>query len=318
MSGLPVTIAHRLEVQAPEQRWLLKGLWSAEAVGLLGGQPKSCKSFLALQMAVAVASGRPCLGRFEVPQQGRVLLFAAEDALHIVRERLDGLCAHVGVDLEALDLWVVTAPAVRIDLEADCRRLAETVAELQPRLLILDPFVRLHRVDENVSAAVAPLLASLRALQRQHGCAVVVVHHARKATAARPGQGLRGSSEFHAWGDSNLYLRRSNDHLRLTIEHRAHPGQRDIPLVLHAQDDLVALVLEGPSAEPERPGPRDRVKAALGSVPQSARELRTRCRMRTETLGTTLHQLEAEGIAQRQPLGWSLTAGKPSPIPLDL
>jgi hypothetical protein len=324
MSGLPVTVAHRLEVQAPEQRWLIEGLWSAEAVGLIGGQPKSCKSFLALQMAVAVASGRPCLGRFAVRQPGRVLLYAAEDALHIVRERLDGLCAHVGVDLAALDLWVITAPTVRIDLDADSRRLAETVGELQPRLLILDPFVRLHRIDENVSAAVAPLLASLRVLQRHHGCAVVVVHHARKATATRPGQGLRGSSEFHAWGDSNLYLRRSNDRLRLTVEHRAHAGQRDLPLVLDTSQKHAALVLDGVQSEPAtptRPDPGERVQAALRDAsPQSARALRASCRMRAETLGRTLNELEAEGVVERHPRGWSLASRHrtPSPIPLDL
>ena len=37
----------------------------------------------------------------------------------------------------------------------------------------------------------------------------------------RAGQALRGSSEFHAWGDSNLYLRRHGDQLALAVEHRA-------------------------------------------------------------------------------------------------
>lgn len=37
----------------------------------------------------------------------------------------------------------------------------------------------------------------------------------------RAGQALRGSSEFHAWGDSNLYLRRHGEQLTLTVEHRA-------------------------------------------------------------------------------------------------
>ena len=67
----------------------LTDLWSADAVGIVGGEPKCCKSFLALDLAVAVASGTPCLRRFSVPQPGRVLLYAAEDALHIVRSRLE-------------------------------------------------------------------------------------------------------------------------------------------------------------------------------------------------------------------------------------
>jgi hypothetical protein len=55
-------------------------------------------------MAVAVASGTPCLRHFAVPQPGRVLLYAAEDALHVVRQRLEGICAAAGCRLVDLDV----------------------------------------------------------------------------------------------------------------------------------------------------------------------------------------------------------------------
>ena len=227
MSLLPVTPAHRLAERAAEQRWLVSSLWSEEAVGIIGGEPKCCKSFLALDLAVSVAAGTPCLRRFAVPRRGRVLLYSAEDALHIVRRRLEGICAAAGVALADLDVQVITAPAVRLDLAADRNSLDETIAILAPRLLVLDPFVRLHRIDENASGEVAPLLAYLRELQRHHGIAVIVVHHAKKgASHVRAGQALRGSSEFHAWGDSNLYLRRAGEELTLTVEHRAAPACR--------------------------------------------------------------------------------------------
>jgi hypothetical protein len=65
--------------------------------------------------------------------------------------------------------------------------------------------VRLHRIDENASAEVAPLLDFLRGLQRRYQTAVVLVHHARKgASHLRAGQALRGSSELHAWGDTRI------------------------------------------------------------------------------------------------------------------
>ena len=119
MSLLPVVPAWRLADRAEDQRWLVTGLWSEQAVGIIGGEPKCCKSFLALDLAVAVAAGVPCLRRFAVPRAGRVLLYAAEDALHIVRRRLDGICAAAGLGLADLDVQVITAPAVRLDLEAD-------------------------------------------------------------------------------------------------------------------------------------------------------------------------------------------------------
>ena len=153
MTALPVRPAHQLDLLAPEQRWLIDGLWGTEAVGILGGEPKCCKSFLALDMAVAVASATPCLRRFPVARAGRVLLFAAEDALTTVRQRLEGICAAADLRLTDLDLQVITAPALRLDLELDRERLDDTVRALRPALLVLDPFVRLHRIDESCDAS---------------------------------------------------------------------------------------------------------------------------------------------------------------------
>src|SRR6202453_190922 len=106
MTLLPVEPAYRLAERSEEHRWLVTGLWSEQAVGIIGGEPKCCKSFLALDLAVAVAAGVPCLRRFAVPRAGRVLLYAAEDALHIVRRRLDGICAAAGLGLGLADLDV--------------------------------------------------------------------------------------------------------------------------------------------------------------------------------------------------------------------
>lgn len=228
---------------------------------------------LALDLAVAVASGAPCLRRFAAVRTGRVLLFAAEDALGVVRRRLDGICAAAGVELAALDLDVITAPTLRIDTLDDQRRLADTVAALRPTLLILDPFVRLHRVDENVCSEVAPLLAYLRDLQRRFALAIVVVHHARKgAGRARAGQALRGSSEFHAWTDSSLFLRRADDDLTLTIEHRAEPSHGPIPVHLVTDGGALALTAQplprsSAPADPEPAvTPAQRIEAALAEL----------------------------------------------------
>src|SRR6266849_2896351 len=242
MTMLPVIRASDLPVCPPEHRWLIEDLWANEAVGIVGGEPKCGKSFLALDMVVAVAAGVPCLRRFPTTRRGPVLLYAAEDALHLVRTRLEGICRAAHITLADLPIHVITAPSLRLDLAEDRQQLQATIAAMQPVLLVLDPFVRLHRIDENAASEVAPLLAYLRELQRRFALAVIVVHHARKgAQAVRAGQALRGSSEFHAWGDSNLYLRRIEDRLLLSIEHRAAPSSTGLPIALSAVEDAVAL-----------------------------------------------------------------------------
>ena len=306
MTALPVRRAHELDAQPEEQRWLIEGLWSAEAVGILGGEPKCCKSFLALDMAVAVASGASCLRRFPTVRRGRVLLFAAEDSPSVVRQRLSGIAAAVGMPLDALDIHVIVAPVLRLDVELDQRRLEETVSTLRPMLLVLDPFVRLHRIDENVSAEVAPLLDFLRGLQRRHHVAIVLVHHARKgASHVRAGQALRGSSELHAWGDSNLYVRRGGEEeLSLTIEHRAARSADGIGLTLHAEGDTLALrVIDRAAPEPSPPPMPavERVERILAEAksPMAQREIRDLAKIRASTVGDALAALVTDGRAIR-------------------
>ena len=309
--NLPTLPAHRLAERPHERRWLIDELWGDEAVGIVGGEPKCCKSFLALDMAVAVAGGVPCLRRFAPVQTGRVLLFAAEDALHVVRQRLAGIAAAAGRDLADLDIHVITAPSVRLDVERDRDALVDTVVELRPKLLVLDPFVRLHRIDENVSGEVAPLLAYLRELQRRFHLAVVLVHHARKGGAKmRAGQALRGSSEFHAWGDSNLYLRRHGaDQIALSVEHRAAASITAVQVQLAVDGDAVALTAIDHRAAPTSVAPATTpqiVEAQLvaAGVAVTAEKLRKLCRVRHGNLVAALEELVTSGRVRKERRGY--------------
>jgi len=317
MSPLPVERAHELPTEsAGLTQWLVEGLWSDQAVGILGGEPKCCKTFLALDLAVSVASGAPCLRHFPVHRPGPVLLFPAEDSLAMVRARLSGICAVAGVDFEALKVDVITAPALRLDTADDRQRLTHTVEHLQPRLLILDPLIRLHRVDENDASQIAALLSFLRQLQRQFQVAILVVHHARKDShGSRPGQALRGSSELHGWGDSNLYLRRRGEQLTLSTEHRAAPSRDHIALQLttsgaHAVLSLQSAATTAPGLCAEAPSPRQRVLEALAQLeaPAAVQRLRQLCGMRTATLCACLAELTAAGLVIHDARGYRLRA----------
>src|SRR5262252_5201989 len=309
---LPTLRAAQLPPDMGEQPWLIEGLWSALGVGILGGEPKVGKTFLALDLAVSVASGTPCLRRFPTPQAGRVLLFAAEDPPYVVRQRLEGIAHAAGVDFETLDIHVITAPTLRLDYKEHQKALQATVASLKPILLVLDPFVRLHAIDENVASEVAPLLAYLRSLQRCHRTAVALVHHARKGAAhERGGQALRGSSELHAWGDSNLYLRRNGQNLQLSIEHRAAPGADRLQLALKANSPALAIeVMEQQPTEPQpaQPSTKQRIEQILAQAktPLSQRQLRDTARMRSSHVAEVLAQLIDAGRVTRSRDGYRI------------
>jgi len=317
--GLPVCRLGELEEPAAETRWLVESLWGRAAVGFVAGHPKVGKTWLGLDLALSVATGTRCLDRFEVQDPGPVLVYLAEDHPHTVRERLAGLCQRRGLQIEEVALHVITAPAVRLDIERDRVRLMETVASIRPRLLLLDPLVRLHRRDENHAGEVAELLTYLRDLQRLQDLAVIVVHHLRKNGGGRAGQALRGSGDFHAWIDSGLYLRYQRDQLLLSAEHRHAPGMDGIELRLVASGEAGTTHLEivdsGDRAAPIRPealSPPDRVVEVLASAtrPLTRVELRKRLRINNQKLGAALEKLQERSLVSRSQQGWLLVEGK--------
>ncbi len=308
----PLAVVRVGEIASEEsaQRWLVEGLWGASSVGVIGGAPKCAKTWLGLDMALSVATGTACLGKYAVPEPGPVLVYLAEDALLVVRERIAGMARYRGLDLARVEVHVITTPVLRLDRDRDRARLWETTQRLRPRLLVLDPLVRLHGIDENHAGEVAELLAYFRSLQRQLDLSVLLVHHTRKNAAAgvAAGQGLRGSSDIHAFGDSNLYLRRTPEHLVLSNEHRAAPASAPVSLELVATDaktthlEVIAELQDGTGKH------RSLEERVLDLLAQGAvltrAKLRDSLAVKNERLGAALESLERAGRLCRTPTGW--------------
>lgn len=311
---LPVVQACNLKAATREDQWLIENLWMAEAVGIVGGPPRAYKTWVALDMAVSVASGSPCLGVFPVCRCGPVLLYAAEDSDSSLRARLESIARSRQIDFNHLDVRVVAADLLRLDHAGDQERFEATVALHRPALVILDPLVRIHGADENASSAVAALLGYFRALQRKTRAAILLVHHARKNLSVRTGYSLRGSSDFYAWTDCLLYLERRNEQRRLVVEHRSAPGagpftielvipsspQEGPHLILHQADETVA--------PQDHDSLNERILHLLSKSPEPlpAETIRMSFRVRKQRLLETLRGLSKNGKIVRLPQGYTL------------
>lgn len=230
---LPFCFPWELQERAPEERWLIEGAWTAEGVGVIGGAPKTCKTWTALEMAVAVATGTLFLGTYTVRQQDRVLVFLAEDPEWSARDRIAGIAEAHGTSIDRLDhLKLVTRRQMRLDRPEDQKVLEAMIEDWRPSLLVVDPVVRVHGGDENSASDISELLGFFRVLQRRFNMAVALTHHTRKAAASNPGQALRGSTDFHGWGDSFLHLIRVGDVVKMAVEHRSAASMGPIALTL--------------------------------------------------------------------------------------
>ena len=316
MRAEPLPVQHVAAAEAQDEpSWLVDGLWLEQGVGFLGGHPKSCKSWLALDIALSVASGTPVAGHWRVPHGGGVLVFTAEDSPPMVRARFCGMAAARRVALEEVPIHLVLQDSLRLESDRDQARLLATVEALRPALLILDPFVRMTSIDENSAQEVSRVLAFLRGLQRSQALAILVVHHVRKsAGGGNGGLALRGSGDFWAWSDTNLYLSRKQKGLALAIEHRSAATPEAVMLELCTDQDAGPYLhlCDLPQTEPSQRPLAERILDALRSAegPRRLDDLRGELHVRMQSLVDALRQLEQDGYVCRDNGAWNLVSGE--------
>jgi RecA-family ATPase len=303
--------ASELATRAAPLSWLIPGLLMHGSANILGGSTKIGKSFVALDICTAVASGTPWAGCFEVPAKAPVTLFAAEDPDAVVDLRLRALAQARGFALAELPLEVIVEP-VRLPEGID--RVAANLQRSRPGLLLFDPLIRLHRADENSAAEMSVILDGLRSVAREFRTAVLLIHHTRKAPAGSSGTALRGSSDLAAFGDSNLYLRQLSDNgtLELKIEHRAAARPPPVRIQLRTEEAgghptaRFEVLTRGESADPLA----DKILAVLAAAsgPVSSSTLRERLGVRNQTITRVLQDLLAQGrVVRPDRNGWLLS-----------
>ena len=315
MAALPYATlqAGELERTTAPLAWIMNGLFLEAGAAILGGAPKTGKSFFALDLCVAIASGTSCAGRFSVLAPGPVVLLCAEDPPPVVSARLTSLARARGRALKDLPIEVIV-DSVR--LPEGLARLEANLAATRPRLLLLDPLIRLHRADENSASEMSVILDGLRNLARSSRTAVLLVHHARKAAAAgNAGAGLRGSSDLAAFGDSNLYLRKlaQDGALELKVEHRAAapPPPLRLRLVVEEGNAPTArfTAIEREQQEDPTVG-RVLALIAAAAEPLSSAALRQKLGVRNQVVADALRSLSEAGRIRRAGRnGWIAVQG---------
>jgi hypothetical protein len=185
----------------------------------------------------------------------------------------------------------------------------------KPALLVLDPLVRVHSIDENVAGQVASLLGYLRSLQRKAGTAIAIVHHVRKnaSPTGNAGYSLRGSGDLYAWLDSFLYLRMHQGQRTLSAEHRSAPAFGPIALELVQSDPMgphltMTAINENQSDSPQS-DLSGRILELLSSSPgpQTVDSIRSHLQVRNQRVVEATRRLAAQGKLQRHAKGFAIS-----------
>lgn len=198
--GLRLVSAAEMIRKAGLLNWLIRDYLEADTLAQLFGPAGSFKSFIALDIAVAVASGGPWHGH-TVALPGPVVYVCGEGHNGVAR-RLMAACRERGIDPETLPL-VFSSAAVGLTDAENAARLKEAIDALDqpPVLIVVDTLARnFGSADENSTADMNRFVAHIDALRG--GATVLIVHHSGHTNQERE----RGSSALRGAVDANYRI----------------------------------------------------------------------------------------------------------------
>ena len=265
-----------------------RGVLPAQGKMIIGGAPKSNKSFLALNMALDLAMGQPLFCAtyvnktpvFPVYGPKRVLYLDQELGNHGAKKRLRSMIDAAKINPTPLDFYIKTKHSdMRLDTEPGRAALAEEISESKPDVLFLDPLAKFHLVDENSAQHMGAVMRIIDRWIQTFGCSVVIIHHTALAALdptmhRRGGAKLRGSSAVFADTDTFLDVQRESSAavkeplLKLNFELRQSEPIEPIR-VKRLRSGLITFLQEGDRAEQRAEKPRETewiVETPYGSI----------------------------------------------------
>lgn len=226
----------------PTDFWLIEDFWENGSVGVIGAPSKSFKSTFALNLACAVATGKPFDGR--KVKQGAVLIIQGENNLSMEQHKI---YAVTGCDTPPPIYFVDD----NITME-QVYRLDNDIRELGVKLLIIDPMYLLFGSgDINRHQDIVERLEMLTRLSKNTGCAVMLIHHSRKLErgAKITTSDMYGSAFIEGWYESMILLqRKSNNSSTMTTYFRNHKSGDVYDLVVDDNMGCRAFARKGESA----------------------------------------------------------------------
>jgi hypothetical protein len=201
-------------------RWAIPNLLPV-GLTILAGAPKLGKSWLALQIAHAVAAGGIALGA--KVERGAVLYLALEDSPRRLKERMLKQSWTRGLDADFLTIGEF-AKQVGDLKNGGGEKLARQIETRGYRLVVIDTLSRAIQGDQNDAAQMTRGLTPLQEIAHAHNVATILIDHHRKVSGAAAdvitdilGSTAKGAMCDTSWG---LYRERGKAGAKLAITGR--------------------------------------------------------------------------------------------------
>lgn len=209
-------------MQPPE--WLIKNVLEKDCLSVIWGEPGQGKTFVALDMALSIATGTSWHGNQS--DKGTVFYIAGEGHNGLAR-RLSAWKISRGYDQHDIELYISKTPAMLDEPEGVSyvhRSITAICADTGavPSLIVVDTLARNFSGDENSSRDMGSFISSLDHLRASWNATVLIIHHSGKDKQ----RGARGSIALKGAIDSEYAVSMDESKVILLENHKMKDGER--------------------------------------------------------------------------------------------
>ena len=281
-----------------------------EGATLLVSRPKLGKSWLVLDIAIAVASGRFTLDSMK-PIQGDVLYLALEDGPRRLQRRLTKLLPTFGEKWPPRLKFATECPKADQGGLNDIEQWISTVEA--PRLVIVDTLAQFRKAPNGKAQVYTEdygAIAELQKLASKHSLGIVIVHHDRKMEADDVFDTVSGSLGLTGAADTILIMKRQAGSVTLHVRGR---DIEETEKALQFDKQACRWSILGAAADVYRSAERNRVLVALQGGQKQAKELMLDAELRNRNAADILlHKMVKDGEIVRAERGLYGLPGKDS------
>ena len=222
-----------------KQRFIVDGM-IYPGIHILSGDPKIGKSWMMIDMCLAVAKGEDSLCR--KTEQGQVVYMALEDTFISLQSRMYELTDEPSENLT----FTLLANSIGSGLEEDLRDCKKMFPDL--KMVVIDTLQKIRNNIDTKYGADYQELSVLKSIADQLGIAIVLVHHNRKAHDSNPNNLISGTNGIAGCADGLLVFTRNGENAKLHISGRGAPS---LELNLKRENAKWILLDDAPRSKPD-------------------------------------------------------------------
>ena len=242
-----------LSIYTPtRQKWLVQDWIPYSSAGIVSGLPGTYKTWLLLELAISLSSGKPFLNSFEVPEPNPVIFCQLEDDYTLLADRMRLLLGGCEPTFEEGILTTLFHPNLpirmydgrRLDISSNesIKALEEIVGDTKAKLLVIDPMNAAVNMEDYGIKSIAAL-NRFKEIRDRTGCTLMFGHHDQKSASVSTRTSTYGTVFFDAWKEFGWNITKmAEDTVRI---------KRHAKIVASLSDVTVRFLLEQANFEVE-------------------------------------------------------------------